>query len=63
MTRLAGLRFTTSLVALLLGVFAARDANAQTVITGKVTNQQGAPIAGANISVPSLGIRADADDG
>jgi TonB-linked SusC/RagA family outer membrane protein len=61
MTRLAGLRITTPLVALLLGVFAARDAHAQTVITGRVTNPQGAPIAGANVSVPTLGLRAEAD--
>ena len=61
MTRLAGKCITTPLVALLLGLFAAHDAHAQTVITGKVTNEQGAPIAGANVAIPSLSVRAEAD--
>ena len=61
MTRLAGMRITTPLVALLLGLFSARSAHAQTVITGRVTNDQGSPISGANVSIPSLGIRAEAD--
>jgi TonB-linked SusC/RagA family outer membrane protein len=61
MTRLAGKRITTPLVALLLGLFAAQDARAQTVITGKVTNEQGAPIAGANVAIPTLAVRTETD--
>jgi TonB-linked SusC/RagA family outer membrane protein len=60
MTRVTGKRITTALVAL-MGLFAASAASAQTVITGRVTNEQGAPIAGANVYIPSLGARAEAD--
>ena len=61
MTRRTGKRVTTALVALIVGSFAASAAGAQTVITGRVTNEQGAPIAGANVAIPTLGIRAEAD--
>jgi TonB-linked SusC/RagA family outer membrane protein len=61
MTRLAGKRITTALVALIVGLFAASAAHAQTVITGRVTNEQGAPIAGANVAIPTLGIRVETD--
>jgi TonB-linked SusC/RagA family outer membrane protein len=61
MTRLEGKRISTPLVALLLGLFAVQDARAQTVITGKVTNEQGAPIAGANVAISTLSIRTEAD--
>jgi TonB-linked SusC/RagA family outer membrane protein len=61
MTRRTGKRITTALVALIVGSFAASAAGAQTVITGRVTNEQGAPIAGANVAIPTLGIRAEAD--
>jgi TonB-linked SusC/RagA family outer membrane protein len=61
MTRLAGKRITTALVVLIVGLFAASAAHAQTVITGRVTNEQGAPIAGANVAIPTLGIRAETD--
>jgi len=61
MKRLAGKRITTALVALIVGLVAASAAHAQTVITGRVTNEQGAPIAGANVAIPSLSIRGEAD--
>lgn len=61
MTTPIGKRITTALVALIVGSFAASAAHAQTVITGRVTNEQGAAIAGANVAIPTLGIRAEAD--
>ncbi|MGH7650303.1 MAG: SusC/RagA family TonB-linked outer membrane protein [Gemmatimonadaceae bacterium] len=61
MTRLAGKRITTAVVALIAGLFIARPAHAQTVITGRVTNEQGAPIVGANIAIPSLAVRTQTD--
>jgi TonB-linked SusC/RagA family outer membrane protein len=48
-------------LALLVGLLAASSAHAQTVITGRITNEQGAPIAGANVAIPTLGLRAEAD--
>lgn len=59
MTRLVGKR--VPLVALLVGLLAASSAHAQTVITGRITNEQGAPIAGANVAIPTLGLRVEAD--
>jgi len=54
--------FTAPLIALTLSLFAAHGALAQgTVISGRVTNQQGAPVAGANVAIPTLGVRAEAD--
>jgi TonB-linked SusC/RagA family outer membrane protein len=62
MTRIARKRITAPLIALCLSLFAAHTALAQaTVISGRVTNEQGAPIAGANVVIPSLGLRAEAD--
>ncbi|HJP59344.1 MAG TPA: SusC/RagA family TonB-linked outer membrane protein [Gemmatimonadaceae bacterium] len=61
MRRLSCKRITVRLAALIVGVFGAHVASAQTVITGRVTNEQGAPIAGANVSIPSLAIRAQTD--
>lgn len=61
MTRVASKRIVTALAALVVGSFAATTASAQTVVTGRVTNEQGAPIAGANVAIPSLGVRAEAD--
>ncbi|HZE09832.1 MAG TPA: TonB-dependent receptor plug domain-containing protein, partial [Gemmatimonadaceae bacterium] len=61
MTRLAGKRITTAVVALIAGLFMARPAHAQTVITGRVTNDQGAPIAGANVAIPTLSVRTQTD--
>jgi TonB-linked SusC/RagA family outer membrane protein len=61
MTRLVGKRITTALVALIVGSFAASAAHAQAAITGRVTNEQGAPIPGANVAIPALGLRAEAD--
>jgi len=51
----------TILVALIVGVFAASVAKAQTVITGRVTTDQGTAIGGANVAIPTLGVRAEAD--
>ncbi len=61
MTRLVGTRVIAPLVALLVGLLGAPSAHAQTVITGRITNEQGAPIAGANVAIPTLGFRAEAD--
>lgn len=62
MTRIARKRITVPLVALCLSFFVAQEALAQaTVITGRVTNEQGAPIAGANVAIPTLGVGAQAD--
>jgi TonB-linked SusC/RagA family outer membrane protein len=61
MTRLAGKRITTALLALIVGSFAASAAHAQTVITGRVTNEQEAAVPGANVAIPTLGLRAEAD--
>jgi TonB-linked SusC/RagA family outer membrane protein len=61
MTRLSVSRITVPLAALLLGLFAVQDAQAQTVITGRVTNEQGAPIPGANVAIPSLRVGGQAD--
>jgi TonB-linked SusC/RagA family outer membrane protein len=61
MTRLSVKRITVPLVALILALFAVQDAQAQTVITGRVTNEQGAPIPGANVAIPTLRVGAQAD--
>ncbi|MEO8193758.1 MAG: SusC/RagA family TonB-linked outer membrane protein [Gemmatimonadales bacterium] len=48
-----------SCAVLLSGLFSAGTANAQaSVITGKVTNQQGAPIVGANVVLLNMGLGA-----
>ena len=48
-----------SRVALFTGLFGASEALAQNaVFTGKVTNEQGTAVAGANIAVRDMGIRA-----
>ena len=62
MTSSTRMCFTAPLIALTLSLFAAHGALAQgTVISGRVTNQQGAPVAGANVAIPTLGVRAEAD--
>jgi TonB-linked SusC/RagA family outer membrane protein len=61
MKRLAGKRITLPMLALFLSLFAVQDARAQTVITGTVTNEQGAPISGATVAIPTLGVGAQAD--
>jgi TonB-linked SusC/RagA family outer membrane protein len=61
MTKATSKRIVTALVAVIVGAFAATAASAQTVITGRVTNEQGAPIAGANVAIPSLSVRTEAD--
>jgi TonB-linked SusC/RagA family outer membrane protein len=48
--------------ALFVGLFGATDALAQSaVITGKITNEQGAPIAGANLGLLNMGIGTTAN--
>ncbi len=62
MTRLARTRITVSLFALALSLFGAQEAQAQAaVITGRVTNEQGAPIPGANVAISTLGVGAQAN--
>ena len=61
MTRLGGKRITPALMALIIGLFAASAADAQTVITGRVTTDQGAPIPGASVTIPSLSVRTQTD--
>lgn len=62
MTRLARTRITVPLFALALSLFGAQEAQAQAaVITGRVTNEQGAPIPGANVAIPTLGAGAQAN--
>jgi len=62
MTRLARTRITVPLFALVLSLFGAQEAQAQAaVITGRVTNEQGAPIPGANVAIQSLGVGAQAN--
>lgn len=62
MTRIARKRIMVPLIALCLSFFVAQEALAQaTVIAGRVTNEQGAPIPGANVAIPTLGVGAQAD--
>lgn len=62
MTRLARTRITVPLFALVLSLFGAQEAQAQAaVITGRVTNEQGAPIPGANVAIQSLGVGSQAN--
>jgi TonB-linked SusC/RagA family outer membrane protein len=62
MTRIVRNRVTAPLIALCLSFFAAHEASAQaTVITGRVTNEQGVPVGGANVAIPTLGLRVEAD--
>jgi TonB-linked SusC/RagA family outer membrane protein len=59
MKRAAGVRGVAAVVALFLTSFAGR-ANAQggALITGRVTNEQGAPLANANVFLPTLSLGA-----
>ena len=61
MKRLAGKRTSIALAALIVGLFTAATAHAQTVLTGRVTSDQGQPIPGAAVAVPTLGVRTQAD--
>jgi len=54
-------RITIPVLALFLGLFAVQEASAQTVITGTVTNSAGAPIPGASVFIPTMGLGAQAD--
>ena len=59
MKRVAGVRRAAATVALLLaGAAGTAVAQSGAVITGKVTNEQGAPVANANVFIPSLGLGA-----
>jgi TonB-linked SusC/RagA family outer membrane protein len=62
MAKLARKRITLPLLALILSLFAGQEALAQTVITGRVTNEQGAPVPGATVAIPTLGVGAQADE-
>ena len=50
------------LVAACLVGFTAQKATGQTVVTGKVTNQYGAPVSGATVLIPSLQIGGATND-
>jgi TonB-linked SusC/RagA family outer membrane protein len=39
-----------------------REASAQATLTGKVVNEQGAPLMGASVSIPSLGVGTTTND-
>ena len=57
MNRVAGVRGVIALIALMLASAAgAAQAQGGAVITGKVTNEQGAPLANANVFLPALGL-------
>jgi TonB-linked SusC/RagA family outer membrane protein len=59
MKRVAGVRRVAATVALLLaGVAGTAHGQSGAVITGKVTNEQGAPIPNANVFISSLGLGA-----
>ena len=57
MNRAAGGRGVATLVSLLLLAFAGRaDAQGSAIVTGRVTNEQGAPIANAGVLIQSLNV-------
>lgn len=59
MKRVAGVRGVAALVALFLTSFAgSASAQGGALITGRVTNEQGAPLVNANVFVPTLNIGA-----
>jgi TonB-linked SusC/RagA family outer membrane protein len=59
MKRVAGVRGVAAVVALFLTSFAgSASAQGGALITGRVTNEQGAPLANANVFVPTLNIGA-----
>ena len=57
MNRAAGVRGAAAL-ALLLSAFAARASAQGALITGRVTNEAGTPLANANVFIPSLSINS-----
>jgi len=61
MTTRTRMRITIPMLALILGLFAVQEASAQTVITGRVTNEQGAPIPGASVVIPTMGVGGQVD--
>jgi TonB-linked SusC/RagA family outer membrane protein len=57
MKRVAGVRGVAAVIALLLAsVAGTAQAQGGAVITGRVTNEQGAPVANANLIIPALGL-------
>lgn len=53
---------TSALLTVCLCGAGAREASAQATLTGKVVNEQGAPLMGASVSIPSLGIGTTTND-
>lgn len=53
---------TFSVLAACLCVLAAREASAQATLTGKVVSEAGAPLTGASVSIPSLGVGTTTND-
>jgi TonB-linked SusC/RagA family outer membrane protein len=63
MTNYSRKRITVPLIAACLSFILAQDALAQAVtITGRVTNEQGAPVPGATVAIPALGVGAQANE-
>ena len=54
MNRVAGVRGVAAVVGLFLVAFAGKASAQGALITGKVTSEQGAPIANANVFIQSL---------
>lgn len=53
---------TVSVLAVCLCWTGAREASAQATVTGKVVNEQGAPLMGASVSIPTLGVGTTTND-
>src|SRR5690349_2589665 len=53
---------TFSVLAACLCVMGAREASAQATLTGKVVSEAGAPLTGASVSIPSLGVGTTTND-
>jgi TonB-linked SusC/RagA family outer membrane protein len=63
MTSNARKRITIPLIAACLSFILAQGALAQAVtISGRVTNEQGAPVPGATVAIPALGVGAQANE-
>lgn len=62
MTRVARLRAWLAPVIALALSFAAADAQAQTTLTGRVTNTSGAPVPGANVYITALNLGTQVRD-
>src|SRR6059058_5862320 len=53
---------TLSVLAVCLCSIGSREASAQATLTGKVVTEQGAPLMGASVSIPSLGLGTTTND-